>query len=582
MGHLCVEIESSLAPSSLFPDLESCWITQKESLSPLANLFDLETMRSLVIKGFSLLPEELLAFFCDEEMEGSPKKALCRQGNRYYLQRCWLEESRCIGRLLALARATPTVAVNEAVFQGQLKLLEENGSLLPEQAQAIRLATSSSVTFISGGPGTGKTYTAGELIKIIWNSLPEAKRPFYQIALAAPTGKAAMNLQQSLHRATADVEGLQTIKAKTLHSLLDIRPPAIGFSRAEAKRLAADLIIVDECSMIDVNMMTALLSAVKPGAQLILLGDEHQLPPISSGSAFSDALKAFTSMQSKENKVATVSLKKCLRTELESIINFAISINKGESAKALKQLKSRDSQNGIVHSSLLIKEQTSEEGSQSQESTKKMQQYLLKYAKPYFSFGDIDFSDSSAVGKLLHQFRILTPFRQGPFGVDTLNTLFLKYMLESAKSRAYFIAPIMLTTNDWHRNLFNGEMGLLIRHYQQEETASSFSTKDFGLFPSFGSEGIALRRIPALGLPRFEYAYAMSVHKSQGSEFDHILFLLPRGSELFSREVLYTGATRAKKRLEIWAEESTIAKTIAQEGKRKSGIVQRLTHRVQA
>lgn len=577
-GHLCVRLSSD----GIFPDPAVCWLSQELNPSEQKSSTCFAAIRSLILAGAAALPGALVTL-CGEEnclQAPPPTTPLCRQQQRYYLQRYWLDESRCVANLIKLSSEKPTMFADAATLARYIAAEQRAGMLLPEQAEAIAYAAKNSLTFICGGPGTGKTHTAGQLIKLLWLSLPLEERDAFQIALAAPTGKAAMNLEGSLSRAILNLPGFPPVSAKTLHALLGIKAAAIGRSNAPARRLAADLILIDECSMIDARMMGQLMAAVKPGARLILLGDKHQLPSIEAGSIFADCLSAL----SQEGGGYVISLKKCLRTELQAIISFAACINAGDAPAAIAMLQAPQAA-AAPYAPPPLSFTDLAEGAL---PIKIWQQRLLSYSGNNFCF-DSDASDAAACDQaqvaallpMLNKFRILTPFRQGPFGVDTLNSLFLKQMLAKSKKNRYFIAPIMLTANDWKRELFNGEIGLLVRRTPGiGEQHTPFTAEDFALFPgqnqSASGAAACWRRLPALLLPRFEYAYCMSVHKSQGSEFDHVVLLLPSGSELFGREVLYTGVTRAKRRLEIWSASATLSATITEASLRHSGIAERL------
>jgi exodeoxyribonuclease V alpha subunit len=250
-----------------------------------------------------------------------------------------------------------------------------------------------------------------------------------------------------------------------------------------------------------------------------------------------------------------------MRTELLDILSFAEKVNSGDSKAAELQLQS--SSHVLTHR-LPASHPQSGKGANSSHATYKQ---LLELGKENFSYLASYDSGIAHMATLLPKFRILSPFREGPWGVETINALFINEL--RSKKQGLFIAPIMLTTNDWHKELFNGEVGLLIRHNCHSPI---FLQEDYAIFV----QGDKMREVPALSLPKFEYAYAMSIHKSQGSEFDHVLLILPDGSESFGREVLYTGITRAKKQLDIWASHETLSKTIAQQGNRESGIAVRL------
>ncbi len=536
-GHLCIKLsEDSLIPAPL--DL----YCKQNAEDPIP----LDQLQQLIIQGAKSLPDAL-ATRVDESTREVPSTLLCISGSHYYFQRYWLYETQFLSSFRRLLGDRPQIAFSDMSEKTTNLLIQKR--VLPEQAEAILKAADESLTIISGGPGTGKTYTAGQLIRMVWESLPETQRDQYQIALAAPTGKAAANLQESLLRAVGNLPHFKPIAAKTLHSLLGIRGD--GTKREDAPEiLPYDLVIVDECSMVDVQMMVHLFSAVKPASRLILLGDRHQLPPVEAGSLFADIMN-----YCPERSVELIT---CMRTESEAIVDLASAINKGQ----IEEVK------GLLDRA----EGVSRVEPPSKESL--MQKALLDAVLPLYASlqHTIDHSPQQAL-HLFQTFRILSPLRKGPFGVDELNPLIVRHLMKLMKQAPFFAAPIMIASNDAQLELFNGESGVLIRKSGWQEGDLFCREGDFALFSNKADEANPVRVIPALLLAKYEYAYCLSVHKSQGSEYDRVLFLMPPGTEYFGREVFYTAATRARKSLEIWGTVDTIALTLRKQSRRLSGIV---------
>lgn len=425
----------------------------------LVKMFDASQEGHLCVEmDVPKLPDSLLTYVT--QRSELPQTPLCAYQGKVYFQKNFVFESTFVHHYARISSSTPVY---------HMEITELDG-LQPEQQTALLAAAKSSLTLITGGPGTGKTYTASRLIKAI--------QGHPKIILAAPTGKAASHLQKTL--------GLD-VPAKTLHAWL-----------SKSSLLEADLIVVDEASMIDVQMMARLFAAVPSGARLVLLGDKYQLPPVESGGVFAD-LCAF--------HPNTVELKTCLRTDLKEIIDLAVSVKAGD--------------NILEHSNRLVGDPL---------------HYLMQEIS----------KDPN--------FRVLSPLRHGPFGVETLNALIYKTL-------PFGPIPIIITANDYKLELFNGETGVL--HRQSKE--GPLKVGDYALFANG-------RRVPALLLPRYEYAYCMSVHKSQGSEFERVFLLLPDGAEKFGREVLYTGITRAKKELRFWGKDEIILQILQKECRRLSGV----------
>ncbi len=531
-GHLCVTLENE----AIIPSPELLWKACHEESTALAEIQqdDLSTLSHLIVKGGESLPKRLY-----EGINGLP--LLKRDGNRIYFFRHWSCETLFLDHFFRLQETIPKVFPNEQLLKEKIDNLITEKKLLPEQAQAIANITSHSLSILCGGPGTGKTYTAGMLLKLLWQALSTEQQQQFKMAIAAPTGKAASNLQASLNRATESLTDFPSLKAKTLHTLLG--------KELTTGVLDADLILVDESSMIDVHMMAKLFQAIKPGARLLLLGDPFQLPSIEAGSLFADIVEACA------NKSNLTTLKHCMRTELKSILAFADAVNKGNYLFAKEQLTADPS--SLHHHPL-----------ENEREIRPLHLALLKTALSHYPHTLLPGQDPIPLLQQFSRYRILSPLRQGPLGVDQLNLLFLKALASHQKEGTLFIAPIMIATNNHRLELFNGEVGLLIR---KSPAFQSFEEGDYALFPSQDPEN-PIRSIPAVLLPRFEYAYCLSVHKSQGSEFEELLLLLPEGAELFGREGFYTGITRAKKKLTLWCNEKTMQTAIKNHSRRHSGI----------
>lgn len=539
-GHLCIRIDTNV-----FPDPRLSWsdtgdsdMTSDES-SPTDN--DFETLSQLIIKGSQNLPKGLLA-----SAPNYSDAPICHFQDLFYFQRYWYEESVFIENSKKMLLDAPRIQLDNDLLSLQLSVLEQNKQLLPEQAKAIKTACAKSLTLICGGPGTGKTYTAGYLLKVYWESMTPDQRQQCEIELAAPTGKAAANLQQSISRAVGNLEGFKPIKARTLHSLLGLRGTIVTHETPKSF-LSADLLLVDESSMIDVHLMSRLIASMKPGARLILLGDPYQLPPVSAGMLFSDMVSSFS-----EN---VITLNKCLRTELRTIVEFAGTVKEGDSTNALQMLSSKLP--GIDQ--LVLQE----------DKIASTQKALFDHAIPFFTVKNT--GNPQQLLETFNRFRILSPLRKGPLGFATINDQISRLIMQKQCQESSIVLPIMLVNSDHRLELFNGEVGVLVRR-PPKEGAFGLQKGDYAYFPDRSGDKDAIRKIPALLLPKYEYAYCLSVHKSQGSEFDEVLLLMPQGAEIFGREVLYTAITRARKKIEIWSTLSTLQETISRRSQRLSGI----------
>lgn len=546
-GHVCIQVDGDL----LRPDPKQLWDkSNAEKLAPS----DYYLIHQFILEGIKQIPTELISSVNRDLKEDYPPTPLCRYHQFIYLQRYWVFESLFLKNLQRLASSHPQLSINQENILSSIKDSSEKGHLLEEQAQAILHASMHSLSVITGGPGTGKTYTAGYLLKIFWDNLTKDQKQTCKILLAAPTGKAAANLQKSLARVMEGTNQFPQLMAKTLHSLLGIK----NFYKAEEKapKLFADLILVDESSMIDIKVMCALFEAIQSGSRLVLLGDAHQLPSVEAGSIFSDLVN-FQSY-SRDIFIPSTELKVCLRAELRSLIEFAQLVKQGEAHQALATIQNH-SHPGIKRFEFLNNKKNDDSA-------------FLRHVSSLFPSS---FNDDESPEKIINSFnqvRILSPIRKGKWGFDKINELMWNYYSQQEIKGRWLAIPIMITVNDYRNHLFNGETGVLMRKISLKGPLSSFvQSEDHALFPSKGGDG-TIRRLSAVLLPKYEYAYCLSVHKSQGSEFDRVVLVMPEGTELFGREVFYTAITRARKQLDIYGSDQVIHQTILQKESRLSGI----------
>lgn len=526
LGHLCVTVtEKGIVPSP-----EEIWVSKNGEGSNLdETLFP--QLTTLILQGTSA------------------STPVHRDGNAFYFQRNWVLQERFLNWYQQrLSDRKPRLEVDREKIAMHLEKMKKGGILLEEQAEAIQRAAEKCITLIVGGPGTGKSYTASHLIRTLWECFDSETQQRCKIAVTAPTGKAASHLAGKI---SASLESLK-IEAQTLHALLGVK------ERRQLDRYLycdADIVIVDECSMIDVWLMGDLVGALKQGTRLILLGDPAQLPAIESGSIFAD-LVAF---HRKEPEKRITELKTCQRTDLEAMLACSQCIHRGDSNGLLALLSWDQKENAlsaITCDTRLKPFQT--------------QQTLVKRAYERFhALGCHDEVSPLEYIRRFSQFRLLSPLREGPFGVDALNNKIFHACQQGSKGHTHLAIPILITKNDYRLNLFNGDMGILIQPMDEPHKES------FAHFPD-RSEEKGFRTLHVATLPPYEYAYCLSIHKSQGSEFDSLLIVIPNGADSFGREALYTAITRAKAGFEIWTTPETLTKMIEKQTQRCSGIVEKL------
>lgn len=359
-----------------------------------------------------------------------------------------------------------------------------------EQQAAFARALTLPISIIAGGPGTGKSFT----IEAILNELPSSR-----ILVAAPTGKAVMQIKERMGHGHAEF--------MTLHK-------ALGMGRPYRIPLDYDLVIIDESSMIDAWAMRDLMHALLPATRLVFVGDPHQLPPVDSGHFFADMVELF--QEFAPDKITT--LKSSKRTDSRDLLNLAERLKKGE----------------MPEPHLFI------EGA--------LEEVLENFIP---SFESLEAADENLQKRL-----ILCPLRHGRFGINALNRSLAKRLVGR-------FVPILLNKSAPHLELVNGEMGV-------------------GYLGPLGLEKIFFKgRACSLSEVDVEIALCLSVHKAQGSEFDEVLLLMPEGSEYFGRAVLYTAATRARKKIQLWGARETYQKALESDSKRLSSFKNRALQRLE-
>jgi exodeoxyribonuclease V alpha subunit len=419
------------------------------------------------------------------------------------------------------------------------------------QRLAIETALAKRFVVISGGPGTGKTTTVMRILERMV-STPGAR---LRIALVAPTGKAAARLQEALLAGSRDgaLQDRLPKSASTLHRLLGARPTSAYFKFNADNLLPVDVVVVDEASMVPLTMMAKLFEALPERARVILLGDRDQLASVDPGAVLGDIANAASKPGPLRGSL--VVLEKNYRFGNESNI-FALSqaVRDGDADRAL----------GILDSGKHPDLTTSSTPPPSQIPEQLRQRVIAGYA------GYLHAPDPAEALRKFKSFRVLCAFRAGPYGVENLNRTIEKILREeklvAGAQGNYHGMPILITYNDYGLRLYNGDIGILF-----------LDPVDGLLSAWFVGEHGSLRRISPARLSEHEPAFAMTVHKSQGSEFDDVLFVLPdKESPLLTRELVYTGLTRARARIEVWFEEPVMRAAVTAKARRRSGLRDRL------
>ncbi len=467
--------------------------------------------------------------------------------NTIALKRYWVYEDRLARALLQrLADAGAAISDSAEKFRTELFSDDINGA----QATAAKRACEATFFLLTGGPGTGKTSTISRLLQLLQYQANE-NAVSLRIGLAAPTGKAATRLSESLRVAVAphalsSLVNTEYLEAKTLHRLLGSKPNSVQFQHNGKNPLPLDVLIVDEASMIDLPLMCKLLEALPLGARLILVGDPDQLPSVETGNVLRACCDAIA--QRTDSNQHRVHLDRIYRQDADSDIGLAAkTVLSGDSGDFIQRLQ-HGAYSGVHW--LANDKQTLEK---------------IIYDKALVHYQKIQQARSleEAMG-LSKEFRVLCAARESSSGSIAINR-YLGDRLKKNNETAFFSGRLCLVTeNTIREQLFNGDIGLCW-------------PDDQGIMRIWVETAAGLKAWHPANFPAHEDAFAITVHKSQGSEFERVLLVLPDASHrVLSRELLYTGITRARRQIEICASQASLVASISRQNQRWSRLARRL------
>ncbi len=503
-------------------------------------------------------------------------------GDMLYLQRYWQSEQRVAARLSEMAaREYYPSAATRALLPA---LFDAASPGAPGQRLACAIALTRGFAVISGGPGTGKTTTVARLLALLATEAG-ISGAMLVMRLAAPTGKAAARVGESLAREVATLRASGIVEgslldglpqgAETLHRLLGARRN--GFRHDAQNPLPADLVVLDESSMIDLRLLDALLRALPAHARLVMLGDSEQLDAVEAGSVFGalcEGAGQYSAGRARELAALTEGGVEVVEgsgsfsdavARLGHSYRFDAAGGIGRLAAAVNA-GDRDAANAVLGGAdpAIVRTVYGQHLGEAQ---------LAALGAGYAALFDAlrGGADAQRLLALQEHFRILCAVREGEFGVLGLNralerTLGAARMIETGDI-FYAGRPLLVTRNDHGLRLYNGDLGLVVRAADGHLEA---------LFR--GSDG-GVRRLPPARLPEHETAFAMTVHKSQGSEFDDICLVLPPESSataLAGREMLYTAITRARRQVTLMMPQEQLESRWFERTRRVSGLAQRI------
>jgi len=563
--HICLDLEASASRplTALFSDVPASAAAQLQHIqTPAAGAWSAKLKACPVVGA----PGEYRPLVLDGQ-------------NRLYLYRYWAYEQQLAAEIKTRIKADRP-RVDHGLLQKSLARYFPPPKVQPDwQKIAAFAAVTGRLTIISGGPGTGKTHTVTNILALLLELDADL-----QVAVCAPTGKAAARIQESIKSAKQTLNCPSALlpkipeEATTIHRLLGVRRDSPNFYHDQHNQLPIDVLIVDEASMVSLALMTKLLQATAAECRVILLGDRNQLASVEAGAVLGDLCAAAdTENFSKtfceqyaalgaDDLVPGCAADQAVLSDCAVELKFSYRFDAAAAIGAV----SRAVNSGDAGAALAITDQDTS-GTISRKALPDpddLEDCLAALVDTGYA-GPSAAEDLQAAFRVLDTFRILCSHRRGLYGVAGINRLMegvlQKKGLIDAVGPYYRGRPVMVQHNDYTLGLYNGDVGIIWPDDNGENRAW-FPDRTGGLRP------LSTNRLPA-----HETVYAMTIHKSQGSEFNRILMILPNvAAPIYTRELVYTGLTRARQSIDIWAAADIFETAIQARVERRSGLQEAL------
>ena len=521
----------------------------------------------------------------------SPDTPLILFSNRLYLQRYWFYESslsQVLKQKLHYVTDSQLDVAQASMLFNQLFPPQVDGEF-DWQKMACATALINNFSVITGGPGTGKTTTVTKLLALIvllQMAADASKKPI--IKLVTPTGKAAARLSESIKGAKLRLDiseqnrALIPDEASTIHRLLGVKPHSSEFIHHQGNPLHLDVLVVDEVSMVDLPMMAKLMAALPAHSKVILLGDKDQLSSVEAGSVLAD-ICATSGDDIRYSQGLLAQVQQLTGLDVSTTCSVAPDVSLRDSICLLQKSHRFDDNSGIGqlakavnHSNWQairqIQNRCDENLTFSGISPTEYQQLVLQSAQAYRPYLEMIGQNQPAkdIIERFNQFQLLCALREGPYGVTGINEAIEKQLVKMRliDNRQLYYAgrPIMISQNDYSLSLFNGDVGLILPDPDTGHLKAWFITPDG-----------TVKSVYPNRLPSHDPVYAMTVHKSQGSEFDQVSMILPplaqvMNNKVITKELIYTGITRAKTCFNLFSEPRVLEMAIRQSTQRSSGL----------